>query len=49
MMEQILTDTANANPDMSVVLLRYFNPIGAREAAESVNPNGIPRITLCRT
>lgn len=32
MIEQILTDTAAANPGMSVVLLRYFNPIGAHES-----------------
>ena len=31
MMEQILTDTSNANPDMSIVILRYFNPIGAHD------------------
>ena len=43
MMEQILTDTANANPDMSVVLLRYFNPIGAHESGRiGEDPNGIP-------
>ena len=29
MMEQILTDAANARKEMSVVILRYFNPIGA--------------------
>ena len=49
MMEQILTDTANANPDMSVVLLRYFNPIGLTKAAESVKILTESRITLCRT
>ena len=43
MMEQILTDTANANPDMSVVLLRYFNPIGAHESGRmGEDPQGIP-------
>lgn len=43
MMEQILSDTANANPDMSVVLLRYFNPIGAHESGIiGEDPNGIP-------
>lgn len=31
MMEQILEDTAKANPKLSVILLRYFNPIGAHE------------------
>lgn len=43
MMEQILTDTANANPDMSIVILRYFNPIGAHESGRiGEDPNGIP-------
>lgn len=32
MIEQILTDVAHANPDWSVALLRYFNPIGAHES-----------------
>ena len=43
MIEQILTDTAAARPDMSVVLLRYFNPIGAHESGLiGEKPNGIP-------
>lgn len=43
MMEQILTDTSNANPEMSIVLLRYFNPIGAHESGRiGEDPNGIP-------
>lgn len=43
MIEQILTDTANANPELSVVLLRYFNPIGAHESGLiGEAPNGIP-------
>lgn len=43
MNEQILTDIANANPEFSVVLLRYFNPIGAHESGLiGENPNGIP-------
>ncbi len=29
MIEQILTDIANANPSWAVMLLRYFNPVGA--------------------
>ena len=28
MMEQIMTDVQKANPDMNVILLRYFNPVG---------------------
>ena len=43
MNEQILTDAAKADPDLSVVLLRYFNPIGAHESGTiGENPNGIP-------
>ena len=43
MMEQILTDTAAANPAMSIVILRYFNPIGAHESGRiGEDPNGIP-------
>lgn len=33
MMEQVLRDVHVANPDMSVSLLRYFNPVGAHESA----------------
>lgn len=41
--EQILSDVVVANPDWSVVLLRYFNPIGAhRSGLIGENPNGIP-------
>ena len=43
MNERILTDVAAANPDWSVVLLRYFNPIGAHESGLiGEMPNGIP-------
>ncbi len=43
MIERILTDTASSDPDMSVVLLRYFNPIGAHESGLiGEKPNGIP-------
>lgn len=43
MNEQILKDVAKANPQMSVVLLRYFNPIGAHESGLiGEDPNGIP-------
>ena len=41
--EQILTDTAKADNDWSVCLLRYFNPIGAHESGRiGESPNGIP-------
>lgn len=43
MNEQILTDIARANPSFSVVLLRYFNPIGAdKSGLIGEDPNGIP-------
>ena len=43
MIEQILRDVCSADPDMSVVLLRYFNPIGAHESGLiGEKPNGIP-------
>lgn len=43
MIEQILSDAAAADPDMAVVLLRYFNPIGAHESGLiGENPKGIP-------
>ncbi len=47
MIEQILTDTAKAWPEFSVVLLRYFNPIGAHESGLiGEKPNGIPNNLL---
>ena len=43
MCEQILRDTAKANPDWSVTLLRYFNPIGAHPSGLiGEDPSGIP-------
>lgn len=43
MMEQILEDAAKADPGLSVVLLRYFNPIGAHESGLiGEDPQGIP-------
>ncbi len=43
MIEQILTDAAKADPEMRVVLLRYFNPIGADESGLiGEKPTGIP-------
>ncbi|MBR2715729.1 MAG: UDP-glucose 4-epimerase GalE [Ruminococcus sp.] len=41
--EQILTDATVADENLSVVLLRYFNPIGAHESGLiGESPNGIP-------
>ena len=43
MLEQVLTDVQTADPEWSVVLLRYFNPIGAHESGLiGENPKGIP-------
>lgn len=43
MSERILTDIANANPDFSVSILRYFNPVGAHESGLiGEASNGIP-------
>ena len=43
MMERILTDVQHACPQMSVTLLRYFNPIGAHESGLiGEDPKGIP-------
>lgn len=43
MLEQILTDIYTADPEWNVVLLRYFNPIGAHKSGKiGENPNGIP-------
>ena len=43
MTEQILSGMAYAEPDWSVVLLRYFNPIGAHESGKiGEDPRGIP-------
>lgn len=43
MIEQILTDLNVSDPEWNVVLLRYFNPIGAHPSGIlGENPNGIP-------
>ena len=43
MCEQILRDIAKADPEWSVVLLRYFNPVGAHKSGKiGEHPNGIP-------
>ena len=47
MIEQILTDIAAADPAWSVVLLRYFNPIGAHPSGLiGEDPKGIPNNLL---
>jgi UDP-glucose 4-epimerase len=43
MNEQILRDAVVADPEWSVVLLRYFNPVGAHESGLiGEDPSGIP-------
>ena len=43
MLEQIMMDMQAADPEWNVVLLRYFNPIGAHPSGRiGENPNGIP-------
>ncbi len=43
MLEQILTDIQKADQEWNVVLLRYFNPIGAHKSGLiGENPNGTP-------
>ena len=34
MLEQVLTDIQKADPEWNVVLLRYFNPIGAHKSGD---------------
>ena len=47
MSEQIISDTAKADGNMSAVLLRYFNPIGAHESGRiGEDPTGIPNNLL---
>ncbi len=43
MQEIMLTDIAKADPDFTVTLLRYFNPVGAHESGMiGEDPQGIP-------
>ncbi len=47
MLEQILTDIQKADPEWSVILLRYFNPIGAHPSGLiGEDPKGIPNNLL---
>lgn len=47
MIEEILADCAKADPRLSVVCLRYFNPIGAHPSGLiGEDPNGIPNNLL---
>ncbi len=43
MLEEVMMDVQKADPEWNVVLLRYFNPIGAHPSGTiGENPNGIP-------
>ena len=43
MLEEVLMDVQKADNEWNVVLLRYFNPIGAHESGRiGEDPNGIP-------
>jgi len=43
MIEEILMDICVSDPDWEVVLLRYFNPVGAHESGRiGEDPNGLP-------
>lgn len=47
MIEQMLTDIAKADPEWTVTLLRYFNPIGAHPSGLiGEDPKGIPNNLL---
>lgn len=47
MTEQLLQDFAHSNPKLNIVLLRYFNPVGADSSGEiGEDPNGIPNNLL---
>lgn len=43
MIEEVLRKTFKAEPDWSIAILRYFNPVGAHESGLiGEDPNGIP-------
>lgn len=47
MLEEILEDTYKSDNEWNVVILRYFNPIGAHESGDlGEDPNGIPNNLL---
>ena len=47
MLEQVLTDIHTADPEWNVILLRYFNPIGAHKSGMiGEDPKGIPNNLL---
>jgi len=49
MIEQILSDLHASDPSWNVILLRYFNPIGAHKSAPSGKTPRASPTTSCRT
>lgn len=52
MCEEICLDVAKSNPDINIIILRYFNPVGAHESAligdlQLKPQNLVPIITRC--
>lgn len=42
--EEILKDMAKIEPNWNIILLRYFNPVGAHESGQiGEDPNGVPQ------
>lgn len=42
-LEDVLRDIQKSDPDWNIIMLRYFNPIGAHESGKiGEDPNGIP-------
>jgi UDP-glucose 4-epimerase len=49
MVEQIMRSVADSKPDWSVILLRYFNPVGAHASGQiGEDPNGVPNNLIPR-
>lgn len=49
MVEQILNSLAAADPQWSIILLRYFNPVGAHASGRiGEDPNGVPNNLIPR-
>ena len=47
MIERILTDYAEVNPQFNPIILRYFNPVGAHESGRiGEDPKGVPNNLL---
>ena len=50
MIERILRDLAASDPEWNIIMLRYFNPVGAHPSGLiGEDPNGNPYLTPART